>query len=156
MSRRKIITKQFPIADSTYNSYLINLLLVRITKDGKKSLAQKIIQEAFQFIEEKTQLNPIEIFEKAIKQVTPAVEVKSRRIGGTNSQIPVEVKAFRGTILALRWIIQAARKRQGNKFSINLAHEIMDASQGLGEATKKKIETHRMAKANKVFSHFQY
>lgn len=156
MSRRKIITKRFPIADSTYNSYLVNLLLSRILSKGKKSLAQKIIQDSFALIQYKTNLNPVEIFEKAIKQVTPAVEVKSRRIGGANYQVPIEVKPFRGTNLALRWIIQAAKKRPGNTFAVNLANEIIDASNGTGESNKKKIETHRMAKANKVFSHFQY
>ena len=156
MSRRKIINKRFAIADSTYNSYLVNLLLSRIISNGKKALAQKLIQESFTLIQYKTNLNPIEIFEKAVKQVTPSVEVKSRRIGGANYQVPMEVKAFRGTNLALRWIIQAAERRQGKTFSINLANEIIDASNGSGDSNKKKIETHRMAKANKVFSHFQY
>jgi small subunit ribosomal protein S7 len=156
MSRRKIITKRFTIADSTYNSYLVNLLLARIISKGKKSLAQKIVQDSFTLIQYKTNLNPVESFEKAVKQVTPSVEVKSRRIGGANYQVPVDVKPFRGTNLALRWIIQAARKRQDSKFSVNLANEIIDAANGSGESNKKKIETHRMAKANKVFSHFQY
>jgi len=156
MSRRKIITKGFPVADYTYNSYLVNLLLTRIISKGKKSLAQKIIQDSFTLIQYKTNLNPVESFEEAIKNVTPAIEVKSRRVRGANQQVPVEVKAFRGTNLALRWIIQAANNRQGNTFSVNLANEIIDAANGLGEAKKKKIETHRMAKANKVFSHFQY
>jgi small subunit ribosomal protein S7 len=156
MSRRKIINKRFAVADSTYNSYLVNLLVSRIISNGKKALAQKLIQESFTLIQYKTNLNPIEIFEKAVKQVTPSVEVKSRRIGGANYQVPMEVKAFRGTNLALRWIIQAAERRQGKTFSINLANEIIDASNGSGDSNKKKIETHRMAKANKVFSHFQY
>jgi len=156
MSRRKIITKRFPITDSVYNSYFVNLLLARIIQKGKKSVAQKIIYDSFTLIKYKTDLNPIEIFEEAIRKVKPSVEVKSRRIGGANYQVPVEVKVFRGTNLALRWIIQAAKKRQGNKFSLNLANEIIDASNGSSESIKKKIETHRMAKANKVFSHFQY
>ena len=156
MSRRKIITKRFPVTDSVYNSYLVNLLLARIIDSGKKSLAQKIIHDSFTLIQYKTNLNPVESFEEAIKQVTPSVEVKSRRIGGANYRVPVEVKPFRGTNLALRWILQAAKKRPGNKFSVNLANEIIDASNGSSESIKKKIETHRMAKANKVFSHFQY
>jgi small subunit ribosomal protein S7 len=156
MSRRKIITKNFPVTDSIYNSYLVNLLLARIITKGKKSLAQKIIHDSFTLIQYKTNLNPVESFEEAIRQVTPSVEVKSRRIGGANYQVPVEVKPFRGTILALRWILQAAKKRQGNTFSVNLANEIIDSSKGSSESIKKKIETHRMAKANKVFSHFQY
>jgi small subunit ribosomal protein S7 len=156
MSRRKIITKRFPVTDSVYNSYLVNLLLARIINKGKKSLAQKIIHDCFTLIQYKTNLNPVESFEEAVRQVTPSVEVKSRRIGGANYQVPLEVKPFRGTNLALRWIIQAAKKRPGNTFSVNLANEIIDASNGSSESIKKKIETHRMAKANKVFSHFQY
>lgn len=156
MSRRKIINKRFPITDSTYNSYLVHLLLLRIMSSGKKSLAQKIIQDSFVIIQYKNDLNPVETFEEAIKKVSPSVEVKSRRVRGTNCQVPVEVKSFRATNLALRWIIQAARKRSGSTFSLNLANEIIDAANGSGEAVKKKIETHRMAKANKVFSHFSY
>ena len=97
MSRRKIITKRFPVTDSVYNSYLVNLLLARIISQGKKSTAQKIIQDSFTLIQYKTNLNPVESFEEAIKQVTPSVEVKSRRIGGANYQVPVEVKPFKST-----------------------------------------------------------
>ena len=156
MSRRKIVTKSFSITDPTYNSYLVTLLLVRILSKGKKTLSQKNLQDSFTLIQYKTNLNPIETFEKAVKQVMPSVEVKSRRIGGANYQVPVEVKPFRGTNLALRCIIQSAKKRSGHTFSVNLANEIIDAANGSGESIKKKIETHRMAKANKVFSHFQY
>ena len=156
MSRRNVAKKRFPEADPVYNSYLVSLLITRILKSGKKNLAQNIVISAFDIIRTKTNQDPLFIFEKAIKNASPVVEVKARRIGGSTYQIPVEVSGFRATNLSLRWIIQYARQRVGRTMAIKLANELIDASNNLGEANKKKQETHRMAEANKAFAHFRY
>jgi small subunit ribosomal protein S7 len=156
MSRRNISKKRFPQVDSRYNSYLVSLLIARILKSGKKNLAEKIVNEAFEFINQTTNQQSVNIFEKAIKNSSPKVEVKSRRIGGSTYQVPNEVSGFRATNLSLRWIIKYAKKRNGAKMSINLANEIMDAFNNTGNSIKKKEETHKMAEANKAFTHFKY
>jgi len=156
MSRRNKAKKRFINPDPIYNSKLINMLTVRILKDGKKTLAQKIIYEALEIIKEKTKNDPLEILEKAIRNATPLVEVKARRIGGSTYQIPMEVRAYRGTNLALRWITKFASTRSGNKMSIKLANEIIDSSNENGNTIRKKDETHRMAEANKAFAHYRY
>lgn len=156
MSRRNISKKRFPEPDSTYNSYLVSLLITRILKSGKKNLAQKIVNTAFDIIKKKTNEDPLVVFEKAIKNASPIVEVKARRIGGSTYQVPVEVSGFRATNLSLRWIIQYARKRVGRTMSIKLASEIIDTANDIGNTIKKKEETHKMAEANKAFAHFRY
>lgn len=156
MSRRNISKKRFPEPDSTYNSYLVSLLITRILKSGKKNLAQKIVNTAFDIIKKKTNEDPLVVFEKAIKNASPVVEVKARRIGGSTYQVPVEVSGFRATNLSLRWIIQYARKRVGRTMSIKLASEIIDTANDIGNTIKKKEETHKMAEANKAFAHFRY
>jgi len=156
MSRRNISKKRFPQADSTYNSYLVSLLISRILKSGKKTLAQNIVKGAFEIIKDKTNEDPLVIFEKAIKNASPIVEVKARRIGGSTYQVPVEVSGFRATNLSLRWIIRYARQRVGRSMSIKLASEIIDTANDIGNTVKKKEETHRMAEANKAFAHFRY
>jgi small subunit ribosomal protein S7 len=156
MSRRSIVKKNYPLPDSQYNSLLVSLLIARILKKGKKRLANSIVSEAFTLIKEKTSEEPIKIFETAIKNTTPLVEVKARRIGGSTYQVPLEVSRYRGTTLALRWIIKAAKDRSGRTMSLKLASEIIDASNGLGNAARKREETHRMAEANKAFAHFRY
>jgi small subunit ribosomal protein S7 len=156
MSRRNIAKKRFPQADSTYNSYLVSLLITRILKSGKKTLAQNIVNGAFEIIKDKTNEDPLVIFEKAIKNASPIVEVKARRIGGSTYQVPVEVSGFRATNLSLRWIIRYARQRVGRSMSIKLASEIIDTANDIGNTIKKKEETHRMAEANKAFAHFRY
>lgn len=113
MSRRNIAKKRFPLRDPLYNSFLVSLLIARILKSGKKSLAQKIVEETFEIIQQRTDSNPLEVFEKAIKNVSPLVEVKARRVGGSTYQIPMEVSEFRGTNLALSWVLKAARARAG-------------------------------------------
>jgi small subunit ribosomal protein S7 len=149
MSRRNISKKRFPIADPNYNSYLVSLLVTRILKSGKKNLAQNIVNEAFDIIKSKTDEDPLSIFEKAIRNASPVVEVKARRIGGSTYQVPIEVSSFRATNLALRWIIQYARQRVGRTMSIKLASEIIDTANDIGNTIKKKEETHKMA-------HFRY
>jgi len=156
MSRRNIAKKRFPEPDSVYNSYLVTLLTARILKSGKKNLAQNIVTAAFEIIEQKTNQDPLLIFEKAIKNASPIVEVKARRIGGSTYQVPIEVSAFRATNLALRWILTYSKQRGGRSMAIKLANEIIDTSNEIGNTIKKKEETHRMAEANKAFAHFRY
>jgi small subunit ribosomal protein S7 len=156
MSRRNISKKRFPQADSTYNSYLVSLLTTRILKSGKKTLAQNIVNGAFDIIKEKTNEDPLVVFEKAIKNASPVVEVKARRIGGSTYQVPLEVSGFRATNLSLRWLIRYSRERVGRSMSIKLASEIIDTANDIGNTIKKKEETHRMAEANKAFAHFRY
>lgn len=156
MSRRNISKKRFPEQDSLYNSYLVSLLISRILKSGKKNLAKNIVYQAFEIIEKKTQEDPLYIFEKAIRNASPIVEVKARRVGGSTYQVPVEVNGFRGTNLSLRWIIQYAHKRAGKSMAMKLANEIIDTAKEIGSTMKKKEETHKMAEANKAFAHFRY
>jgi len=156
MSRRNISKKRFPEADSIYDSYLVSLLINRILKSGKKNLAQRIVNNAFDIIKVKTNQDPLLIFEKAVKNASPIVEVKARRIGGSTYQVPNEVNGFRSTTLALRWIILYSRQRVGRSMSIKLANEIMDTANNIGNTIKKKEETHKMANDNKAFAHFRY
>ena len=156
MSRRNISKKRFPKADPIYNSYLVSLLTARILKSGKKNLAQKIVHEAFEIIKSRTKQEPLEIFEQAVKNASPLVEVKARRVGGSTYQVPIEVNGFRATNLSLRWLIQYSRERTGRTMAMKLANEIIDASNEVGSTIKKKEETHRMAEANKAFAHFRY
>jgi len=156
MSRRNISKKRFPEADPTYNSYLVNLLITRILKSGKKTLAQNIVNESFDIIKSKTNEDPLIIFEKAIRNASPIVEVKARRIGGSTYQVPIEVNSLRSTNLALRWIIKYSRERVGRTISIKLASEIIDTANNIGNTIKKKEEIHKMADANKAFAHFRY
>ena len=156
MSRRNISKKRFPEADSKYNSYLVSLLTNRILKSGKKTIAEDIVYGAFDIIKAKTNEDPLVVFEKAIRNASPVVEVKARRIGGSTYQVPVEVSGFRATNLSLRWIIGFARNRVGRSMSIKLASEIIDTANDIGNTIKKKEETHKMADANKAFAHFRY
>ena len=138
MSRRKIIKKRFPKPDPVYNNYLVSILVSRLIKDGKKTLAQNIVCDALDIIAYKTESDPIEVFEQAVKNVTPLVEVKARRFGGATYQVPMEVTSFRGTNLALRWIVKASRSRTGKTIALKLAAELMDASKNSGDAMRKK------------------
>jgi small subunit ribosomal protein S7 len=156
MSRRNISKKRFPQPDSVYNSYLVSLLIARILKSGKKTIAKNIVYRAFDQIKKKTNEDPLKIFETAIKNSSPIVEVKARRVGGSTYQVPVEVNRFRATNLSLSWIIRYAHQRVGRSMSIKLANEIIDTANDTGNSIKKKEETHKMAKANKAFAHFRY
>ena len=156
MSRRNISKKRFPEPDSLYNSYLISLLIARILKAGKKNLAKTIVYQAFDIIQKKTDQDPLIVFEKAIQNASPVVEVKARRVGGSTYQVPIEVNGFRATNLSLRWIIKNAHQRVGRSMAIKLANEIIDTSNEIGNTIKKKEETHKMAEANKAFAHFKY
>jgi len=156
MSRRNISKKRFPQPDSLYNSYLVSLLISRILKSGKKNLAKNIVYQAFEIIGKKTDQDPLTVFERAIQNASPLVEVKARRVGGSTYQVPVEVSGFRATNLSLRWIIQYSHQRIGRSMAIKLANEIIDTSNEIGNTIKKKEETHKMAEANKAFAHFRY
>ena len=156
MSRRNVSKKRFPEPDNTYNSYLVSLLTNRILKSGKKNLAQNIVNNAFEIIKTKTNEDPLTIFETAIKNASPIVEVKARRIGGSTYQVPIEVTSFRATNLSLRWLIGYSKERVGRTMSIKLASEIIDTANDIGNTIKKKEETHRMAEANKAYAHFKY
>eukprot|EP00871_Galdieria_phlegrea_P004016 jgi/Galph1/4615/GphlegSOOS_G3255.1 len=132
------------------------MLINRIIRHGKKCLAERITYEVIDIVQDKTNSNPIKVLEKAIKNITPLVEVKARRIGGSTYQVPIEVKIYRGTNLALRWLIQSAKKRTGKNMVVKLANEIIDAYNYTGSAIRKKEEVHRMAESNKAFAHYRY
>jgi small subunit ribosomal protein S7 len=134
----------------------VTKLVNRIMVDGKKGTAQTILYDAFDIIKEKTGKDPMEVFETAIENIKPALEVKSRRVGGANYQVPIEVRADRSQALALRWLVNYARLRGGHSMAENLANEIIDASNGTGAAVKKREDTHRMAEANKAFAHYRW
>ena len=156
MSRRNTTKKRKILPDPVYSSRLITMLTIRVLKSGKKSLAQKIIYSALDLIKDKASQDPIEILEKAIRNATPLVEVKGRRVGGSTYQVPMEIRAYRGTNLAIRWLTQFAKKRPGKNMAMKLANEIMDASKNTGSTIRKKEETHKMAEANKAFAHYKY
>nr|YP_009398111.1 ribosomal protein S7 [Gredgaria maugeana]ARW67297.1 ribosomal protein S7 [Gredgaria maugeana] len=156
MSRRNTAKKRTIHPDPIFNSKLISMLTIRILKSGKKGLAQKIIYESLEIIKNKTQNEPLEILEKAVKNTTPLVEVKARRIGGSTYQVPMEVRAYRGTNLAIRWITKFSLQRAGKSMAIKLANEIIDAANENGNAIRKREETHKMAEANKAFAHYRY
>ena len=155
MSRRKKKISKSIKPDAVYRSTVVSMLISRVLLDGKRSVAQRIVYSTLQIIETRTQEDPLQVLEKALRHVTPIVEVKSRRIGGSIYQIPQEVKRSRGTTLAVKWLLQGAQSRNAFSFSEKLAQEIIDASQSLGSAIKKKEEIHRMAEANKAFAHFK-
>ncbi len=154
--RKRRAVKRDVLADPIYNSKLVMKLINSLMKDGKKGVAQKILYDAFDQVKEKTNQDPMEVFAKAMENIKPALEVKSRRVGGANYQVPIEVKADRAQALALRWLVQYARLRGGHSMSENLANEIIDASNGVGAAVKKREDTHRMAEANKAFAHYRW
>jgi small subunit ribosomal protein S7 len=156
MSRRIRAQRKIDEPDPIYNSRLVTLLVSRILQSGKKSLAQKIVYKALEIISTKTDENPVLVLEKAVKNVTPAVEVKSRRVGGSTYQVPIEIRAYRGTNVSLKWITEFARDRSGKNMSIKLSNEIIDAAKETGNSIRRKEQTHKMAEANKAFAHFRY
>jgi small subunit ribosomal protein S7 len=132
------------------------MLVLWVMRDGKKSLALRIVYNAFKIVEERTGSDPLEVFERAVKNVTPLVEVRARRVGGATYQVPVEVRPERGTTVALRWIVRFSRQRGGKSMAGKLASELMDAANEAGSAVRRREETHRMAEANKAFAHYRY
>jgi len=155
MRKRRAI-KRDVLPDPIYSSKTVTKLINRIMRDGKKGTAEKILYEAFDIIKEKTGKDPMEVYNAALENVMPNLEVKSRRVGGSNYQVPVEVTDERRQTLALRWIVNYAKTRNGKGMAINLANELIDASNGVGGAVKKREDTHKMAEANKAFAHYRW
>ncbi len=154
--RKRRAVKRDVLPDPIYNSKLVTKLVNSIMKDGKKGVAQKILYQAFDIVKEKTGEEPMTVFERAMENIKPALEVKSRRVGGANYQVPIEVKPERSQALALRWLTQYSRLRGGHSMAENLANEIIDASNNTGASVKKREDTHRMAEANKAFAHYRW
>ncbi len=154
--RKRRAVKRDVLADPIYNSKLVTKIVNTIMKDGKKGIAQTIFYDAMNIVKEKTNQEPMDVLDKALENIMPALEVKSRRVGGANYQVPIEVKADRKQALGIRWLINYARLRGGHSMAENLANEIIDASNGVGAAVKKREETHRMAEANKAFAHYRW
>ena len=156
MSRKRKAPKKIPVIDPKYKSVIIPKLINSIMYNGKKVTAEKIVYEAIEKIKTKSKDEPITVFNDAINNVRPTVEVRSRRVGGATYQVPVEVKSKRSQALALRWIIDASRKRKDKKMADKLFNEIYDAYQNKGSAIKKKEDTHKMAESNKAFAHYRW
>ncbi|MFK7930952.1 MAG: 30S ribosomal protein S7 [Myxococcota bacterium] len=156
MPRRREVPKRQILPDPRYHDLLVAKFMNVLMLDGKKAVAEKIVYGAFDIIETRTKEDPILVFRKAIENVEPMVEVKSRRVGGSTYQVPVEVRPSRRTALSIRWVIQQSRKRGGKTMGEKLANELIEASHNRGGAVKKKDDVHRMAEANKAFSHYRW
>ena len=156
MPRRGRISKRDVLPDPMYGSKLVTKLVNNVMYDGKKGVAQTIVYDAFAIIEEKIGQNPLEVFQEALDNLKPALEVKARRVGGSTYQVPMDVRPERQQTLALRWLVGYSRNRGERTMAERLAAEIMDAKNSTGGAFKKKEETHRMAEANKAFAHYRY
>jgi len=154
--RRKTKRKKINISDSLYSNPLVGKFINYIMRGGKKSVAQKVVYKSFDIIKEKTKSDPIEVFNKAIKNISPALEVKSRRVGGANYQVPQPVRQERKIQLVFRWVINAAKAKKGKPMAEKLAEEFILAANNEGAAVKKKLDTHRMAEANRAFAHFSW
>ncbi len=156
MPRKRVVAKREITPDPKYKSVLVAKFVNNLMKQGKKSVAQSILYGAFDIIKERTNQDPLEIFKKAIENVKPLVEVKSRRVGGSTYQVPTEVRPSRSQALSIRWIIMYARARGEKTMAAKLAGELLDAANGRGASIKKKEDTHRMAEANKAFAHYRW
>jgi small subunit ribosomal protein S7 len=156
MSRRRVAEKRDILPDPKFGSEMLTRFINMVMQSGKKSVAERIIYGALDQIQERSKADPVELLDKALDNVRPMVEVKSRRVGGATYQVPVEVRATRRTTLAMRWVIDAARKRGEKSMALRLAGELMDAADSRGSAVKKKEDTHRMAEANKAFAHYRW
>lgn len=154
--RKRRAVKRDVLPDPIYNSKVVTKLVNAIMLDGKKGTAQKILYEAFDIVESQTGKKAMDVYTEALKNISPALEVKSRRVGGSNYQVPMEVTDERAQTLALRWLVNYAKLRNGKGMAINLANEIIDAANGVGGAVKKREDTHKMAEANKAFAHYRW
>ena len=154
--RKRRAEKRDVLPDAIYNSKVVTKLINAVMLDGKKGTSEKIIYEAFDIIKDKTGKNPVEVFDAAMENIMPLLEVKSRRVGGSNYQVPIEVRPDRRQTLGLRWLVNYAKNRSGRGMANKLANEIMDAANGVGGAVKKREDTHKMAEANKAFAHFRW
>ena len=156
MPRKGYIAKRDVLPDPMYNSKIVTKLVNNVMESGKKSIAQKIVYDAFDIVKEKTGKEPLVAFEEAMNNIMPVLEVKARRVGGATYQVPMEIRADRRQALGLRWLVRYARLRNEKTMKERLANEIMDAINGMGGAFKKKEDTHRMAEANKAFAHYRW
>ncbi len=156
MPRRREVPQRIIIPDAKYNSKLVAKFIASIMRDGKKSVAESIFYSAFDIIEQKAKSEPLKVFEQALDNVRPMIEVKSRRVGGSTYQVPTEIRPSRRTALAMRWVINFARNRSERGFANKLAGELLDAANQRGGAVKKKEDTHKMAEANKAFAHYRW
>ena len=154
--RKRRAVKRGILPDPIYKSKVVAKLINTVMKDGKKGIAQTIVFDAFDMVKTKTNTDPLEVFNAAMENIMPQVEVKSRRVGGSNYQVPVEVTPARRQALGLKWLVKYSRERGGKGMADNLANEIIDASNGTGAAVKKREDTHRMAEANKAFAHYRW
>ncbi|MCH8553353.1 MAG: 30S ribosomal protein S7 [Natronospirillum sp.] len=156
MPRRRIVAKREILPDPKFNNQTLAKFMNHVMEDGKKSIAERIVYGALDKIQERQDKDPVEVFESALEAVAPMVEVKSRRVGGATYQVPVEVRPERREALAMRWLVDSARKRGEKSMALRLAGELQDAVEGKGAAFKKREDVHRMAEANKAFSHFRF
>lgn len=156
MPRKGPVTKRDVLPDPIYNSKLVTRLINRIMLDGKKGVAQNILYDSFKLVQERTGNDPMEVFEQAIKNIMPVLEVKARRVGGANYQVPIEVKPERRVALGLRWLVNYSRLRGEKTMEERLASEIIEASNNTGSSVKKREDTHKMAEANKAFAHYRW
>ena len=156
MPRRKRAVRRQDVPDVKYKSRNVARFINKIMFDGKRTLAERIVYDAFDAIEVKQKRSPLDVFEQALKNATPTIEVKPRRVGGSTYQVPVDVRRDRGNALAMRWLIRAARARVGRSMADKLASELMDAAAGQGTTIKKREETHKMAESNKAFAHYRW
>jgi small subunit ribosomal protein S7 len=156
MPRRREVQKRAVLPDPVYASQAVTRLTNVVMRDGKKAVAERVVYGAFDNIRERTREEPLPMFQRAVENCEPMVEVKSRRVGGANYQVPVEVRSERRTALAMRWLVQFARTRTGKSMEEKLANEIIEAAHGRGNAVKKRDDVHRMAEANKAFSHYRW
>ncbi|HLI26972.1 MAG TPA: 30S ribosomal protein S7 [Chloroflexota bacterium] len=153
--RARVVRREVP-PDPRYGSRMLQRFINKVMYDGKKSLAERLVYRALDLVQEQTRRNPLDVFEQALRNVTPVLEVKPRRVGGATYQVPVEIKGDRRTSLAMRWLIQSARARTGKSFPEKLAAELRDAAQGQGATVKRRDDVHRMAEANKAFAHYRW
>ena len=156
MPRRGRVPKRDVLPDPMYGSKVVTKLINQVMLDGEKSVAQRIVYDAFKLASEKLNADPMDIFKQALANITPTVEVKARRVGGANYQVPIEIRPERRQTLAIRWLVNSTRKRSEREMAKKLAAELMDAYNNTGASVKKKEDTHRMAEANKAFAHFRF
>lgn len=156
MPRRSKIQRRIPQPDARYNSELVTRFINKIMQRGKKGLAERIMYDALQIIQDRSGNDPIAVFEQAVQNATPMLEVKPRRVGGATYQVPVQIEGQRRSSLAIRWLLQSARSRPGKTMQEKLANELLDAYNGTGATIKRREDTHRMAEANRAFSHFRF
>ena len=156
MPRRRVVAKREILEDPKYGSQILAKFMNHVMESGKKAVAERIVYGALDTVQQRKNVEPLETFEKALEAIAPLVEVKSRRVGGATYQVPVEVRPSRRNALAMRWLVEAARKRGEKSMTLRLAGELIDAAEGKGAAVKKREDVHRMAEANKAFSHFRF